>query len=574
MRKLESSAPYLRVLASFLGVALLSLLVLTLSEGGSLEFLLLRTVSRFLHFLPLSLLTGLIFLQFFFLKGLHPNWSNFFLPVLALTILQMVSALLLEPLVNANLRDHLEKKILSERAERHLEKLEAELVDSRIERRSDVGILTVYREGLSRRAKILRQLEGVYGFLASVAGQQTRIQDRREALRLQREEVERNLTRLPYIGPEKRLSWNDFTNLTAASALVLAQELYQRRQWPESYQIATLAKMLGDTSPLSDRLRFQAREELLKLPIVDGAFFSRKRRAIDLYQSGLYETSYYLLVQMEQEQLYDEEVLTYLELARAQLTRTTLFIEDARLSLEVPLYREVFLVQRSVEVPASLEFLFTEWISASPHGYLLSRPRILRRFPDGRNQWFEAEMALYRPSSPDTGGPLLDFRFKHETLDQFQRRSDGFDFATLRLSAPLETALTESLVEFSPEHQSLPWLWNAAQEPESPYRGLAAGELTLRLLSGPLFLLSVLVSSAFALSFVQKRNYRVSEQAATVLILVLGLIPLFEGLLWASRIGCLVLVGSLGPLVGLTLAGTILALLIAVAVHRVLNVAS
>lgn len=129
------------------------------------------------------------------------NWGNFYFPVLVLTLLQTVSVHLAEPAVNSAIKNRREQKILYQRVERYLERLETELTNTRNDQQDGVNdsILSIYRVNLNQRLKILRQLEGLYSFLFAIGPNQSLVQDRKEAIRLQREEVDRNLVRLPFI---------------------------------------------------------------------------------------------------------------------------------------------------------------------------------------------------------------------------------------------------------------------------------------------------------------------------------------------------------------------------------------
>lgn len=560
----SSSSPFLPTIGIALALLLSVSLLLSLGEIGGIESILLGALSRFLHFLPLALIVAILFNLFFFSNSSDLNWGNFFLPMIILTLIQIGSSLLLEPAINAMIKNRLEQKILYERIDRYLERLESELADSRTKLRNqeNESILAVYRENLNQRLKILRQLEGLYGFLYSLEENQNMVQDRKEAIRLQREEVEKNLIRLPFIETTRRLNWNDFSNLTATSALVLAQELFNRKQWPECYQIATLAGILGDTSRNSERLRNASREELLKLPITDGNFFARKKRAIELYQSGLIEASYYSLIQLEREHFFDEEVLTYLNLSRTAMLRNSVFIEDARLSLEVPLYRNIVIVQQSLEIPTTQELIFIDWVSPSPYGYLLERPRILRRYADGTWKTYEAEMGRYL-FHPEKNAWVIEFDFRFETLNQGQKRSAGFDFSSLRLAQPLEHQLAQSLVAFRPEFLGLHQLWDSAAGIDTSFKYQALSEILMRFLSGPLFLVGLLVLSTLALSYKKSHHYHFTDQVISMVFLIPGLYLIFENLHWALRISLASLTALMGWIAALVLAGlAILAVLV------------
>ncbi len=550
------SSPLTAAIGVSLGLLLVFSLIVSLWDFDSIESVLLITLSRFLHFLPLALLGALLFDLFFLSIPSTMNWGNFYFPVLVLTLLQTLSVHLVEPAVNSAIKNHQEQKILYQRVERYLERLETELANTRNEpqNRVDESILSIYRVSLNRRLKILRQLEGLYNFLFVIDPNQPLVQDRKEAIRLQREEVERNLVRLPFIESTRRLNWNDFANLTSESALILAQELYNRKQWPECYQIATLASILGDTSRASERLRLASREELLKLPITDGNFFARKKRAIELYTSGLIESSYYSLIQLEREHFYDEEVLTYLNLARTAMLKNTVFIEDARLSLEVPLYRNLVIVQQSLEIPTAQEFIFIDWVSPSSYGYLLQRPRIIRRYADGTWKSFAAEMARYLVS-PETNTPTIEFDFRFETLNQGQKLSSGFDFTRLRLAHPLELRLSQSLVAFQPENLGLHQLWASSSGIDVSFRYQSLSEILMRILSSPIFLVSLFALSAFALSFRKRKHYHFSDQVIAMVFLVPGLYVLFENFHWALRITLASLIAVSGWMISLILAG-------------------
>jgi len=543
----------------FLLLNLLYSFITTILEFSNFNFVLYLTASKFFHILPIAFISSFLFNLLFFIsdvKTLH-FWKKFIVPILVITAFQIVNTFALEPFASSLFKRQLELKIISERVKRNIEKFEFELSTLRATPTAteNESILRVYRENQNQRLKILRQLEGLYSYLNALLPNQPQIINRQEAVRLQREEIERNLMRLPFIETTRRLNWNDFSNLSSSSALVLAQELFNRKQWPESYQIATMAKLLGDDSPISDRLRQACRDEMLKIPVVDGNFFAQKKRAIELYQAGLYEESYYASVLLERNHFFDEELISYLNLARREMLKTTLFIEDAQISLEVPLYRDIFIVQSSQEIPNTMEYIFSEWISPSGLGYLFRNPVIIRRFSNGSWQVFQAEMARLAIDPLNPSKNILDFRFKHEHLNQTQKLSPGFNFTTLKLQKSFDQIINTSIIEFKPKNFDLTQLWQYSDDSIRLTRIQALSEIQLRFLSGPIFLMSVLILSLLVISYKKKKLYQFSDQLIAVLILIPGLLILFEVFEWAMRIFLAGLTNLFGVIPSLVIMG-------------------
>lgn len=521
------------------------------------------TASLFCRYLPLFLAIGFSIRLLFGLSA--PKLEGVFLSSSIMAVVVGMSIFLVEPLLNEALRGSLEGKSLSDRILRKIALLESRLDETKVVPRDSGSepILTTYRTYLQHRLRLLVQMLDLYSLLDSLTPNQNAVRDRLEALKLQREEVEKNLRRIPYLDQTRRLRWEDFSNLTADSALILAAELLQRRQWPEAYQVATLARLLGAQSQRSEAIRERAREELVKLPIVDGDFFGRKARAIELYKAGLFRQAFYLLTSLERENLVDEEVTFFLEASRRALLEHYALIQQAEISLEVPLFSGLFLVQNSADAPGSKEIISAEKVAYSQGRYLLGQPVILRLRPDGSWSRWEAEYARVIPDPRREGAWVLDFRFLHDTVDQLQRFGSSGELQQLSLTVSPSWFLGEISSWVIASGRSFDRLWRDAwTHPEYASRVRSSVDFLLRLYGLPWFL-TVLFLLVYLIHSYSSRTFRqLLDRALALLLLVPGMFWFYEGFRWTAQVTLGGVVSAIGfwPSLVLTALFTLAAL--------------
>jgi len=495
--------------STFLSALVLLILSLlsTVFDPIRAGFLLMGTLSQFLHWSPVFFIMGftltfiLRFERVFSGASESPlEGGSFISRLIILAGLSAVwialSVFLFEPSINSSLDQAIESRALSVRIARQAARYEESLTqETADEHREGGSILSGVRKDITRRIQILSQLENLYTIQARLVPEKDGLVDRMDSIRAQLEEQEKNLRRLPIIQKERQLLWSDFNNLTGNSALLFAWELFRRRQWPECYQIASLALLLKESSGESEKLMERSREELLKIPIIDGSFFQRKSRFISLYQAGLYREAYYGLVEMEGEGLVDEEVLRYLQLSKEQIQGSYTFIETAKLGLDVPILKPVFWTQDSITIPGAREWLSASWLSLSRMGYLLKSPYILRRGPNGTWTSWTADYARIANDPTRPGQMLLDFRFIHERLNLTQEGFTTLPSPTLPLQMDKMTAgfLTDSRIR--PESLSFFNLFPLADSAHKigSSRSSFTAEIQMRIWAVPAFFLGVFI---------------------------------------------------------------------------------